>query len=62
MAYPFGYYNEKIKYLLNKNNYSFAFTFGKSQFSSRNNDRFSIPRIKINSECDLNLLKKWLIY
>lgn len=62
MAYPYGYYNNKIKNILSKSNYLFAFSFGKNKFASRNDDRFSIPRININGECDLYSLKKWLIY
>ena len=62
MAYPYGYYNDKIKYVLYNSNYSFAFAFGKNKLASRDDDRFSIPRINLNGECDLNSLKKWLKY
>ena len=62
MAYPFGYYNKIIKNLLYKNNYSLAFAFGKNKFASRADDQFSIPRINIHGGCDLDSLKKWLIY
>jgi len=59
-AYPYGFYNKNIQYFLNKYNYLFAFTFGKSEYASRKNERFSIPRIKINGYANLNTLKKWL--
>lgn len=60
MAYPYGHFNKNIQEILQKNNYSIAFSFGKYKHASRTSDRFSIPRIKINSTADLNILKKWL--
>ena len=63
ISYPYGYYNKKIEdFLLHNNNYLVAFTFGKSQYASRKSNRFSIPRISLNSNAGLDKLKKWLIY
>lgn len=60
MAYPYGAFNNEIKILLKKYNFSVAFTFGQYGPASRFNDRFLIPRIKINSSDTLNTLKQWL--
>ena len=60
MSYPYGYYNKQIREVLYKNNYSVAFGFWPYMCSSRESDRFLIPRIKINSTAGLNTLIKWL--
>jgi len=62
IAYPYGNYNYNFSYLLDKYNYSLGFIFTDKKFASRKNDRFRIPRIKINDTCTLNKLKKILVH
>lgn len=62
IAYPYGCYNDKIRFLLNKSNYSLGFTFTDNRYATRYNNRFLIPRIKINDECTLIKLKKILSF
>ena len=56
MSYLYGAFNNEIKILLKQYNYSVAFTFGQNGPASRFNDRFLIPRIKINSSDTLNTI------
>lgn len=60
MAYPYGEFNINIKYFLNKYNYTAAFSFGHSRYSTRKDEKFSIPRITLHDYANVNLLKKWL--
>ena len=62
MAYPYGVYNEEIKEILENYGYFISFIFGTEKYATRNNERFTIPRIKLNGEANIDTLKKWLKY
>ena len=62
MAYPFGNFNKEVKDILKDIGYLMAFRFWPSQYASRNSDRFSIPRIKLNVAATIDTLKNWLNY
>ena len=60
MAYPYGRFTEEIMKLLKKNGYLISFRFGPYNYATRNSNRFAIPRIKINGNATLEILKNWL--
>ncbi len=62
MAYPYGDYNKDIEKILEKHDYLVAFKFGGSDYATRDDDRYAIPRIKINGNATVNTLIKWLEY
>lgn len=62
MAYPYGDYNNSIKEILKKHNYLVAFKFGGSDYATREDDQYAIPRIKINGNATINTLIKWIEY
>ena len=62
MAYPYGNLNKNVKKILKDMGYLMAFRFYPSQYASRNSDRFSMPRIKLNGTATIDTLKNWLNY
>ena len=62
MAYPYGVYNKEIKEILENYGYFISFIFGTEKYATRNNERFAIPRIKLNGEANIDTLKKGLKY
>ena len=62
MAYPFGSGNKELEEILKNQNYIVAYRFVPSNYATRNEDRYAIPRIKINGFDNIDTLKKWLNY
>ena len=60
MAYPYGSFNDKIIRILKNHGYLISFKFGPSNFATKDSNRFSIPRIKLNGNSNLTTLKNWL--
>ena len=60
LAFPFGCINKKIFKILEKHGYVISFSFGPSEYATRNSYRFSIPRIKILGNATVETLKIWL--
>ena len=60
LAYPYGAHNDNAKKILKKTGYTMAFRFGPPKYATRNDDRYAISRIKINSYMNVDDLAKWL--
>ena len=62
MAYPFGEFKPEMKDILKNQGYLLAFTFSTDDYARRTSNRFTIPRINLNGNSNLSILKKWLNY
>ena len=61
MSYPYGQFNEQIQEILEDHGYLIAFRFEcSSNYATKNNNMFAIPRIKLNGFANIYTLKKWL--
>ena len=62
LAYPYGVHNDNAKKILNETGYTLAFRFGPPEYANRNNDRYAVCRVKINSYMNVDDLAKWLTF
>jgi len=63
LAYPFGYYDEKLlDVVANNSDIKLAFIFKKKGYATRFNNRYEISRIKISGKTTLEEFKKWFEY
>lgn len=60
LAYPYGVHNDNAKKILKKTGYKMAFRFGPPKYATRDDDRYAISRVKINSYMNVKDLAKWL--
>lgn len=60
LAYPYGVHNDNAKKILNETGYTLAFRFGPPKYATRNDDRYAVSRVKINSYMNVDDLAKWL--
>jgi hypothetical protein len=62
MAFPYGQYRKEMMEILENQGYLLSFKFGNPEYATRNDNRFTIPRIEIQGNSNLFIFKKWLNY